>query len=1209
MCWNKKSAKPIKCLIGERDDELLTPCLLNENDASYESVIALQYAMSKPESKNIAVTGGYGSGKSSVINTYLQKSSIAEDKILRISLSNFADKTDSTSEGGELDYENMIEELLFKQVFHKSNAIKTCRTKQRRLLHIPIQYVCGITALLMILLFCILLLCNKVHIVFPDSVLSLYREHISAECQFLQRIILDIVAMLYIVVCVFLLVGIIIKRGRRFNIASLKTDNVQIDLEKDGTYLCRNLDEILYFLRAGEYEVVVWEDLDRIAHSEKLFLKLREINVLLNEAKTICRRYKPIRFIYAIRDDIFTGEIRTKFFDYIVPVIPVVDTYNAGDYLIKKYGTVLEGVEKQDIAVLGMYIRGKRELTNIMNEYITYKRSLEIENGESKKKLLALLIYKNLFPKDYAEIYERKGFLYALFCDNNKHIFYDKLLSEVNSRISHSFDVLRKLEEDNVKVRQEVVGYIIQYYNVTKLIIGGKAYPIEDFETNEFLFERLRKNEVDKYCYDTGDEAGECAYNLVFEDIKSAIDPDNTIDERLWNNNEQQQEEKERLQTLQKEVIRKRGLRLRSLLKENEPREAKRLIENVCKSAVKGEKMWSDEMQRQVEILQVLISAGYIEEDYPTYMSHSYDGILTEKDFVFINSVMRYEALDSDYKLDNTPAVYLRLSTENYRDRSILNASLLNYLIDNKKDTCAMLDLFVRTARENPKFVIDYSNIIDARLQFFDDLFSDWEEPINNLMNIKEEDARNNMLLLFFRTAPQNIRLANNEKRLIGSMYDFMTKNISFLNVPKLISFIAEQHIIFDSIKAKTDETTQLFDYVISYKMFVINYENLRAIYGEIFDKQSFTVILSGDHEVCKYACKDMSKLLDTFPESDTDENFVAIQTIVNDTSIDEDRLTKYLHRQTQKISPDGVKNDRILLLYELGIISPTWENVQKYFQTQDQDDDMIIIEFIRKNKNQLAAESCLVDDSGALQRFLLADNTTLNIDDYRLFVNSFSRTMTISELPDNLSDDRMSILIGKGLIGYSAAFVTRLREHPVDVFVQYLVKYFENFMDDNLDIDWTNAIEIALLNSSLPLAQKVEFMNNSVVIVGTEDDKELAQLVCFYYNLSDDMEGADLSLIEKALFLYQEEGAWETKISLINKVHACCPYNKERTTKFINALGGGYVELNLLGGHTSWFDDNVPNIELLTYLKKNAHCVSSFRVVDGRLKVAYRRK
>ena len=62
-------------------------------------------------------------------------------------------------------------------------------------------------------------------------------------------------------------------------------------------------------------------------------------------------------------------------------------------------------------------------------------------------------------------------------------------------------------------------------------------------------------------------------------------------------------------------------------------------------------------------------------------------------------------------------------------------------------------------------------------------------------------------------------------------------------------------------------------------------------------------------------------------------------------------------------------------------------------------------------------------------------------------------------------------------------------------------------------------------------------------------------------------------------------------------------------STKFINAVGGGYAELNQLGGHSSWFDDNAQNIELLTYLKKKAHCVSSFRVVDGRLKVAYRRK
>ncbi|MBD5160793.1 MAG: hypothetical protein HDT14_01985 [Oscillibacter sp.] len=34
-------------------------------------------------------------------------------------------------------------------------------------------------------------------------------------------------------------------------------------------------------------------------------------------------KYTPLRFFYLLRDDIFDTKDRTKFFDYIVPVVPV----------------------------------------------------------------------------------------------------------------------------------------------------------------------------------------------------------------------------------------------------------------------------------------------------------------------------------------------------------------------------------------------------------------------------------------------------------------------------------------------------------------------------------------------------------------------------------------------------------------------------------------------------------------------------------------------------------------------------------------------------------------------------------------------------------------------------------------------------------------------------------------------------------------------
>ena len=51
--------------------EPLAPRILTKTDVHYSSVQELAYAVQQPECKNIAITGVYGSGKSSIINTFV----------------------------------------------------------------------------------------------------------------------------------------------------------------------------------------------------------------------------------------------------------------------------------------------------------------------------------------------------------------------------------------------------------------------------------------------------------------------------------------------------------------------------------------------------------------------------------------------------------------------------------------------------------------------------------------------------------------------------------------------------------------------------------------------------------------------------------------------------------------------------------------------------------------------------------------------------------------------------------------------------------------------------------------------------------------------------------------------------------------------------------------------------------------------------------
>lgn len=81
----------------------LTPVLLGEKDKSYSTVLDLQEAIKRDEILNIAVTGPYGSGKSSVLQTFMANTD-SNTKVLDISLATLeADESILKTTNGAMD--------------------------------------------------------------------------------------------------------------------------------------------------------------------------------------------------------------------------------------------------------------------------------------------------------------------------------------------------------------------------------------------------------------------------------------------------------------------------------------------------------------------------------------------------------------------------------------------------------------------------------------------------------------------------------------------------------------------------------------------------------------------------------------------------------------------------------------------------------------------------------------------------------------------------------------------------------------------------------------------------------------------------------------------------------------------------------------------------------------------------------------------------
>lgn len=111
------------------------------NDATdcEEHIKALQWALANPRVKNIALTGPYGSGKSSIIQTFLERNPLINDKSIKISLATFSDKEGLAS----LD----LEEGILKQLFYKVKQRDIPQSRYRKIHRVSYSRIFAITTI------------------------------------------------------------------------------------------------------------------------------------------------------------------------------------------------------------------------------------------------------------------------------------------------------------------------------------------------------------------------------------------------------------------------------------------------------------------------------------------------------------------------------------------------------------------------------------------------------------------------------------------------------------------------------------------------------------------------------------------------------------------------------------------------------------------------------------------------------------------------------------------------------------------------------------------------------------------------------------------------------------------------------------------------------------------------------------------------------
>lgn len=624
---------------------------------------ALTWALENKNIKNIAITGPYGSGKSTVIHKFQKEAeSYRKYKFLPISMALFnKDSNGGIKEGAIGNQSEDLEKGILLQIFYKNKANRMHASRFNRIIHQSFVF-----QLLKAMLFLTWLI-TLAFIFFKDF----WKSVLSQVGGTVQETLLCIPGIAYIGLFAagavyFLARGFQFFKKRNITKLSVKDGTLELgDAAKEAT-LNEYLDEILYFFEVTDYNVVVFEDLDRFDNIE-IFTRLRELNGIINRSDQI---KQSVCFIYAIREDLFSkNEDKTKFFDFIIPIVPVINPSNSGEQLVKHIEE-LKNVRKPNdkfVFTVSLYVDDMRLLKNIVNEFVIFVGKIDQKDlGLNIDKLFAMVVYKNIYPQDFSKLRKSEGMVYDVFARKEKLIL--SLTQSIDQEIKDLESVISNLKESHIKNLEELKAiYFFNALKDSKIHIELRA---NNASLGNYTIKDLMKDEIFPKMKDIKDIVIRIGRERAKEEVVNQNLILNGFDDRKeiveQYQNQQLTELNENLSGLQKTKSEIEHFSIQQIIET-------RGSENVFQGEI-----------LQADLLKKLIREGYIDENYHDYISIFYEGQLSKNDKKFLLSVNNQQPLEVDFALKNIENIVEKLELKDFAQTACLNIDLVDFLLKNR---------------------------------------------------------------------------------------------------------------------------------------------------------------------------------------------------------------------------------------------------------------------------------------------------------------------------------------------------------------------------------------------------------------------------------------------------------------------------------------------------------------------------------------------
>ena len=1000
--------------------DTLLPKKINKSEASYKSVTELKDALSiaeKEHIRNIALTGPFGSGKSSVLIT-LMEDFANEHKFLPISLATLQaneeqidydesekrssdEKEPKPSKSTDAEKEKRIENLnrkieysILQQIIYREETRTVPNSRFRKIVHLSNRELIRYPFCCVLTLVCFLILFEP-NFARVDSLYDFF------SWGTIWNTIFDLAASAWLLFVLYVIARYVFKSYGNSKLNKLNLKEGEIEVIEDNSIFNKHLDEILYFFQVTDYNVVIIEDLDRFG-TPNIFLKLRELNQLINESKIVGRH---ITFIYAIKDDIFKDEERTKFFDFIITVIPVINPSNSKDKLksaLDAKGCGNDGIRDEDLSEMAFFIQDMRILTNIVNEYKQYRDKLcEASDFQlNKTKLLGMIVYKNYYPQDFALLHRRDGKIYK--CISSKSNFISlalKAVEESENALSEKEQIFKQdanLSKTDLRRLFLFKLWTKLSYKPFSVYIKDDYYSFEQIAKDEVFFDNLlTTNQISyQYYYGYGGPAS-TTQTIDFKQIDNEINYSKRI-ELIENGSTYFSKERRRVQ---QEKIKAKSLRLKDLIKKYKLGET--------------DKYKSFGL---TPMMNVFVRRGYLDEDYYDYISYFYEGMVSLSDRELLLSMKIEEGQSYEYHIDKIENFVKELKDYMFESDAILNIDLLDYLASHNVQSDKFEHVMMRLERDKAplQFLSQYYSEGKQQGMVFKH-FIECTNSWNNIISWNNSAEKDNLIEAYLKFC-SNLGLI--QQKWLNDNYKFLVEHSEGITLDKSLILVKASRFV-----SLCNGSEDLLDCVIENNCYEINLENIciitRRLHSEgnalSAENLNYTRIRETNNDsLIDYIEDNISSTIQCLKDNYQDESSESLLFLLNNADIDAEAKTKYLTGQHNHID-DFAKIDNeemYAVAVKSRILLPTWNNVSFYYEYKKGMSDELI-SFINYYVTELSGEICSNDLSNKNDLYVsLFGSKILNIDNYRKILKSFTGYFPDIDKLQNVGQDRLMILV-----------------------------------------------------------------------------------------------------------------------------------------------------------------------------------------------------